>query len=537
MVLAIVAAGAFGAGQGEEESAEAAQSVNPPGEFPIVDEPVTYEVTLGFNPGDQNSDFEEVPFTQYYEDLTNVNFEFDAVPAEQMAERRNLIFASGDFPDVIMNMSLDIAQMYQLGDQGAIQDLGPYIDEWAPNLRGVMDEEPWVANQMTAPSGGRYFLPWINSGCFHCEYSQRAYLYTPWLEELGLDTPETTEEFREMLVAFRDQDPNGNGEADELPMMGANGWRARPWVWLMNSFVYTNPESSPYLRWNDGDVEFVADTEEFREGLEYLHGLYEDDLIAPESFVQGSGQMKVFGEADDPVVGVFYGGHMGMFADIGAEHERWQEYRPIEPVAGPDGYRTSPHYPHQVSPHLIVFDTVEQPEVMVRWADWFYTLEGFMRGVKGWVEGEDWFRLDEDSGKTGLTGDPAIYEVAEGSGLEAGEFSRGWENSTVRYWPREYFEGQAVTGQVTQGPVLIAAAEANSQYDTGEAMPVTIFPPDVAPEIAEIQATVQTTVENFVARFITGEMDIESGWDAYTQELENLGVERYVELYNEYATK
>lgn len=477
--------------------------------YPIVNEPVTYELLVGYSEATQSPDFEENPFTLFYEDLTNVSFEFDAT-------------ASG-----------------QLGDNEIVHDLGPSIDEYGMNLQEVFAKEPWVLGQMTAPSGGRYFLPWINSGFFHCEYSQRAYVYQPWLDEMGMARPETTEEFRDMLIAFAEEDPNGNGRSDEIPMMGAaTGWRGEVFAWLMNAFVYTNPEASPYLRWNDGTVEFVANTEEWKMGLQYMADLYDSGLIAPESFVQSHSQMKVFGEADDPVVGIFTGGHLGMFTALGSEEGRWLEYQPIAPVAGPEGHRSAPHFPHQVGAHMVVFKSAQQPEIMVRWADWFYTFDGFMRGVKGWQEGLHYRKLEPDSGLTGLTGDPAIYEVFEDaqSGFQ-GNVSLGWENSTVRYWNRDYFEGQATTGLQNQGPILISAADEYSKYDTGEAMPVVIFPPEVAPEIAELQATIKDSVKSFVARFVTGEMDIDSGWNAYLRELENLGVERYVELYDQYATK
>lgn len=540
VIVGLLAAGvAVATGQGEAAEGGAELEVSPPGTYPIVEEPVTYELLVGYSEASQSPDFEENPFTIHYTDLTNVRFEFDATASGQLAEKRNLVLASGDYPDVMMNMQLSIAQAYQLGENGVVHDLGPAIDEYAENLQAVFAQEPWVQGQMTAPSGGRYFLPWINSGCFHCEYSQRVYVYQPWLDQLGLDRPETTAEFEQMLIAFAEQDPNGNGEADEIPMMGAaSGWRPEIYGWLMNAFTYTNPESSPYLQWADGSVEFVADTEEWKDGLRYMNRLYEEGLIAPESFVQSDSQMKVFGEAEDPVVGVFTGGHLGMFSALNSESNRWLEYQPLAPIAGPDGHRSAPHFPHQVGAHMVVFQSVEQPEIMVRWADWFYTFEGFMEGVKGWEEGVHYRKLDADSGLTGLTGDPALYEIFEDaqSGIQD-NVSLGWENSTVRYWNRAFFEGQATTGMQTMGPILIEAADEYSQYDTGQAMPVVIFPPDVAPEIAELEATIEDTVESFIARFVTGEMDIDASWDAYLRELNNLGVDRYVELYDEYAVK
>ncbi len=531
-VAPVIATGA------EEAASAAAVDVAPAGQFPIVSETVTYDLLVGYSVTSQSPNFEENPFTIWYEDLTNVRFEFDATASGQLDEKRNLVLASGDYPDVMINMALSIPQAYQLGAQGVIADLGPAIDQYSINLKNVFADEPWVEEQMTSPDGGQFFLPWINSGCFHCEYSQRAYIYRPWLDELGLDTPTTTEELRDVLAAFVANDLNGNGENDELGLMGAaNGWRTEPWAFLMNSFVYTNPGSSPFMRMNDGEAEFVANTTGWRDGLRYLNSLYEDGLIAPESFVQSNSQMKVFGEnPEGPMVGMFVGGHYGIFTDLSQQDGRWTEYEALAPLEGPDGFRTSPHFPHQVGAHLVVFNQVEQPEIMVRWADWFFTFEGFMRGVKGYTEGEHYRMIPESDGIPNMTGtDVAFFEVFDDAvDRIADGISLGWENSTVRYWNRRSFEGVPQAENGGQGPVLIRAADVNSQFDVGQAMPVVIFPPEVASEIGEIQATLTESVKSFLARFVVGELDIDDDWASYLRELNNIGVDRYVELFNLY---
>jgi putative aldouronate transport system substrate-binding protein len=68
-------------------------------------------------------------------------------------------------------------------------------------------------------------------------------VYQPWLDALGLEEPETIDEFHEMLLAFKNDDPNGNGVADEIPLSAAMG---RPYynndtaldLYIMNAFTY-----------------------------------------------------------------------------------------------------------------------------------------------------------------------------------------------------------------------------------------------------------------------------------------------------------
>ena len=56
-----------------------------------------------------------------------------------------------------------------------------------------------------------------------------------WLEKLGLEEPQTTEELYEVLKAFKTQDPNGNGKANEIPLTGSIEWSCALEYYLMNS--------------------------------------------------------------------------------------------------------------------------------------------------------------------------------------------------------------------------------------------------------------------------------------------------------------
>ena len=76
--------------------------------------------------------------------------------------------------------------------------------------------------------------------------------------------PETTDELYDFLYKVKNDDPNENGEADEIPMTGfIGGWSTDPTVWLINSFVQcnnplsnTNPTVGAGLVVNDGKIEY-----------------------------------------------------------------------------------------------------------------------------------------------------------------------------------------------------------------------------------------------------------------------------------------
>lgn len=63
------------------------------------------------------------------------------------------------------------------------------------------------------------------------------YVNMYWLEKLGMEMPTNMDEFYEMLVRFKNEDPNGNGKPDEIPMIGGT-WNGGDDEMLINMFTY-----------------------------------------------------------------------------------------------------------------------------------------------------------------------------------------------------------------------------------------------------------------------------------------------------------
>lgn len=105
---------------------------------------------------------------------------------------------------------------------------------------------------MTMSDGKIYALPYVEK-CVHCENSSKMWVNKRWLDNLNMEIPTTVEEFENMLIAFKEQDPNGNGIADEIPMLSfEGGWHSDALSgWLSNPFVYTSPDDN-YVYLNEG---------------------------------------------------------------------------------------------------------------------------------------------------------------------------------------------------------------------------------------------------------------------------------------------
>ncbi|UUZ87014.1 extracellular solute-binding protein [Paenibacillus sp. P26] len=143
-------------------------------------------------------------------------------------DKKKLLLASGDYPAVFLSGDLTQAEQIDYGKQGVLKPLNDLIDKYGVEIKKAFQQDPDLKKSITAPDGKIYALPHINE-CFHCWYSQKVWINTTWLKKLNLQMPTTTEEFYQVLKAFKTQDPNGNGKQDEIPLSGADKtWHGNP---------------------------------------------------------------------------------------------------------------------------------------------------------------------------------------------------------------------------------------------------------------------------------------------------------------------
>ncbi len=191
---------------------------------PLTPDTVTFRVLM--TRSDEVTDYDDNAFTRWLEEKTNVHVQWDLVPEEDMQSKLNVMLSSGDIPDIIFG-AVNPSQLLLYGSQGIFVRLNELIAEHGPRATKLMDVQPVVRDVITAPDGSIYAMPGFGE-CYHCTMSQKLWLYQPWLEQLGLEIPETTDELEEVLKAFKDQDPNGNGDADEIPLSGSTVGRTVP---------------------------------------------------------------------------------------------------------------------------------------------------------------------------------------------------------------------------------------------------------------------------------------------------------------------
>lgn len=305
----------------------ASAKVTEAGTFPIVNEKITLRVMTGANPAVEN--FDTNAFTKYFEEKTNIHVEWELVPTSMVTEKLNLALASGELPDVIMSMDVTPEQQALYGQQGVLLPLNDYIEKYGINTKKMFEESSLIKSTITSADGNIYALPAPNE-CYHCSMRQKLWIYEPWLKELGLEMPTTTDEFYDVLKAFKTKDPNKNGIADEIPFSGAPQVSITSTLttsvenFLMNSFTYA-PFNRVYV--NDEDKVTVPFVQEgWKEGLAYLHKLYDEGLMDPQALTRDAAQLVQLGENPNvAILGAASGPNMSVLSQLYGASGRWKD--------------------------------------------------------------------------------------------------------------------------------------------------------------------------------------------------------------------
>lgn len=496
------------------------------GTFPLTDEKETITIMVVQNP--LVTDLVDNDFTKWYEEKTNVHVEWQIVQASSKQEKLNLALSSGEYPEVLMNFAVSPSQQMVYGQQGTFLALNDLIDKYGVETKKLMEKYPEVKNAITAPGGNIYALPKIDRNP-HTMMIRKMWIYTPWLDELDLETPQTTEQFYQTLKAFKEGDPNGNGMADEIPLAGSYaGGKSLPLEdFIMNAFIMHTPE---YLIFDEqGNIDVNFNKQGWKEGLAYMNKLYSEGLIAPESFTQNNAQLKELVENPNiPITGAVRANALGQFVNL--KGPRALEYKTVPPLEGPDGYRMYPYdyYKHNGG-DFIITDKAKNPELIYRWVDGLMNEDVSVLSNVG-LEGVGWEKAGADD--KGLAGGPATWKRL----IQGGQaHNRSWQLIPPYHYSRELFEGLAA--KENEQPYILYN-ETKNNYEPYKAPVEMIVPPvffneSQAFEISDLDKTIKDYVKEMMVRFIIGDASLEQGWDEYVKTIDSMNLERYLEIYNE----
>ena len=511
------------ANSGSSSSDNTGVTMSAPGEYPIVNEKVTYTVMAPQT--NYILDLQTNAYTQWLEEKTNVHIEYETVPEAALTEKVNLSLASSEIPDAYLSCNIDSASQVKYGKEGVFVNMAPMIEQYGYEIPKAYEANNLLPGAVTTPDGEIFALAGVNE-CYHCLYCGRAWINQTWLDNLGLDYPETTEDFVNVLRAFKEQDANGNGDPnDEIPMLGISGmWRASCYDFLLGSFVYN--DFTDRLSVENGTVNYVANTEEFRDGLRFIRSLIEEELIDPVSLTITEDEAHVLTGGDVATVGVATG--MAYWNVLSANDE---EYIGLSPLEGPNGVRNAfVRATGIVSGQFAITNKAENPEILFRWADAQFSEEATYFSSWG-PEGEGWEKAPE--GTLGINGKQALYTVLDGVNNTGAETIQNLAMPNIALANRtsDFRLGQAVGGDdKSEERLYEAASKYYYPYAKEQTYPLMVMSAEDSAVVNEYKTAINAYVDEMISGFLAGTYDLDKDWDSYLSEFDALGLEDYLNV-------
>ncbi|MFE5324359.1 extracellular solute-binding protein [Paenibacillus sp. NPDC056579] len=230
--------------------------------------PVTFKVLFDYNVDPKGMSLTDNEYIRFLKEKTGVEIQLNSPGSAGYIDKINVLMASGNYPDAFAVSDRDLIMKY--AKDGLLADLSPYINDTAnyPNIKKVMPESSWLP---VTENGKVWAFPYSRPDGL----SQVVYINKEWLTKLNLKEPKTIDEFYQVMKAFAQQDPDGNGKQDTFGLLTGNNvdQGARVFKAAFNAEAYS-------IR--DGKVTPPEITPEHKEFLKFMNKLVSEKILDPE---------------------------------------------------------------------------------------------------------------------------------------------------------------------------------------------------------------------------------------------------------------
>lgn len=255
------------AGCGGNGASKKTVKIDPDASYPLqTDETLSVFMALG-TASVRYATADDVPFFQELQRLTGVDLEFIHPPAGQGAERLKIMLASGDVCDIIVSGWTDYTGGAEAAiDEGHVAPLNDLMETHAKDFKAVVEAYPEVAKAAKTDKGDYYTFPQIRED----EYMNVCYgpvMRMDWLESLGLEAPQTLDEWYETLKAFKEK------KGASVPLM-----MSYQTMVTSGAFFGANGVAPAFYR--DGNTVKYGPLEKgYKETVMFVKKLYDEGLI------------------------------------------------------------------------------------------------------------------------------------------------------------------------------------------------------------------------------------------------------------------
>ncbi|QNM15139.1 MULTISPECIES: extracellular solute-binding protein [Fusobacterium] len=481
--------------------------INAQGEYQITPKPT--EVTIL---AIQNGKVFDENWSVFQEAFKDTNIKLKGVGSKNQTDEIqafNLAVASGDLPDIISLAYPD--KLEDLGMQGGMIPLNELIDKHAPNIKAFFDKYPRYKKDAVAADGNIYFIPDYYDW-YAMKAAQGLYIRKDWLNKLNLPVPNTMEEYYNTLKAFKTQDPNGNGLADEVPYFERSSEFAEKE--LLGLF---GAEIGFYV---DGDtVKFGPTQPRFKEAMKEIIKWYKEGLIDQEIFTRG------FQSRDYMLRNNLGGSTFDWFSSTTSynnDADLKAKVKDFEFVAiAPPLYQGKRYAPDARTTYLGgwgITATAKDPVAIIKYFDYWFSEKGYE--ISNWgIEG-DTFKRDKDGNKyftdkVMKANNKTPLQVLRDEGVQFRiggaqdyQYEKAWGDPQASEWMEWYTK---------EGFIV-------------DPMPTLKYTVEESKKIQKIKTQLDMTVKEMCQKWILGAEDFDATYDQFIKRLNNLGLDEAVKI-------
>ena len=501
-------------------------------------------ITIGIPESVLVVNYDTNAYTLWLEEVSGYDIEFKKYASNSSDYKKQLATETAnetELPDILYRFRMTDDEVLRYGEDGYFIDLSEYFEDkeksanfWNMTEKYLTEEEQekiWLLihsdyrtglDDSENVSGPIYVFPTMETSLIDI-MTYKPMINQDWLDVLKLDAPTNLQQLKDVLIAFRDRDPNGNGIPDEVPMLGCTvSSRCDLVEWIINFFLYYDEENY-FNVGKDGKLYATQTTEAYRNALKYLRELVAEGLLNVNTFTYGSTKLKsVLNNSN--MVGVTVAHPSLSFTEGSDEIHRW---------AALDLYGNVYEKGNIFAKDVFITDSCDDPDAAWEVLMHMCSEESAFRQRYG-EQGVDWDYADE--GTVSFLGIPAKIKIF--NDIWSSVNNSCWSAISGGIYPYSENEQNQITGE--ESPFIQAKytllKTLRENYDkalaaTDDSMecPLLRFNEE-EDDIAKTRADAKKQVASWRAYFMNGTKDInsEDDWKDYLTALDQAGLDDYL---------
>ena len=471
---------------------------------------MTNETTaMAKNGGDYNNN----PYYQELEARTNVHVDWQVPAAQTESEQFNLLFTSGNLPDVMYySASQNIA--YKDGLDAAVED-GYFLDltdllpKYAPHYLEALKNSSETVQKAAVTDEGRYVQ--IYSILQTSQPSFFGYVVRQdWLDECGLDTPETYDDWENMLKTFKDK----YGASAPLSTVPTFLWNLGYGMGVYNILDFYQ---------EDGVVKqaLLDEPEKVRQFLTLMNKWYTEGLIDPDFASETNfwGNSVLISNDNTGVTCTMYTIPSALF--LPSMNDENASFTALKcPVENKGDTLMAGYVVPDTNASWVISADCKNPELVLKWIDYMYTEEGALFGNYG-KEGET-FTMGDD-------GKPVFTDVISNNadGLSYDEAMRIYTYEPS--WPGIYYDWERELQFVSDEDFQMCYVWDDFDHEATYYPSYASLNLEETAEYSDIFSDLSTYMQENLLSFITGSKSLDE-YDEFIETVKSMNLERVVEL-------